>query len=72
MGSQKFIIGASVKVARYPPKISKKVAERYGGKIGKIISMRHIKGRLWYKVSFGNSFYSENVEEFTSGELTRV
>ena len=34
--------------------------------------MRHIKGRLWYRVSFGEFFYGPDLEEFTSGELTRV
>ena len=70
MGNQKFRIGERVKVRRYPPKISKKVAARYGGKMGKIIKTRHIKGKLWYEVSFGPSFYGEDTEEFTSGELT--
>lgn len=71
MTNKKFDVGDKVRVKRYP-KIPKKVAEHYGGKIGEIIGMRHIKGRLWYRVSFGELFYGPDLEEFTSGELTRV
>ena len=70
MGSQKFRIGERVRVKRY--QVPKGVRIRYGGKMGKIVKTRHIKGRLWYEVSFGPSFYGEDTEEFTSGELTMI
>ena len=72
MPNRKFEIGDRVKVRRYP-KISLKVHTRYGGHIGKVKSIRHIKGRLWYMVYFGRSFSElDDQEEFKAGELTKV
>lgn len=48
-----------------------KVHTRYGGHTGKIKSMRHIKGRLWYMVYFGRSYGGfDDQEEFRAGELS--
>ena len=70
--AEKFEIGNRVRVKRYP-KIPMKVHTRYGGRIGKIKSVRHIKGRLWYKVFFGRTHEGfDNMEEFRAGELMRV
>ena len=70
MTNKKFEIKDKVRVKKYP-KTSMKVSTRYGGKIGHIKGSRHIKGRLWYMVSFGRSHGGfDDQEEFTAGELS--
>lgn len=69
MPNRKFEIGDRVKVKRYPEIPIKYVT--YSGRTGKIETIRHAKGKVWYRVNFGRSFHGI-MEEFLAGELTKV